>query len=672
MCDSREALLRFPAPQRSLCVRGAASAAGESDEMMRSGSIPSTRPIVVDERLTLPRAGGRTDEAAETPLSIFTRLATRCTDSALAVLVLEAPSGLQVRAVSGPCTGEHLPVSVLRAQMSRPRRVTVEILDLAADPHFMTAPAHERSAGFGAYAGATIRDLSGSAIGVLFLLDRERRRFGREVLVTLSDLARGVAALLAVHHGASPVAEGNGVDAVTALPGRQGLERYLEQALQQPAPTPGESFVGAATGGTGAGLNGQTPGMALFRVDLGRLAALNEMYGREVADRFLKQAADRLQTIAPIPSFLAHLGGSGFALAAPGRIGASDAEAIVLRMMERLREPIQVGSLELPVRPSAGIALYPADGQDVASLLLATEAALAEAKKHGDGRHCRATSQLTSAYTLSTGLEQDLQAAVAQGAFHLNWMPAIDTATERVVSFEALVRWNRPGHGEVSPALFIPVAEAGGLIEQIDAWVLRAACLEAQSWEEALGVSVNVSTVWLSHNRLSNLLRRVLAETGLEPNRLQIELSERSALDQDGNVRRELSQVRAMGVRLALDDFGTGYSCLGTLVTYPFDQIKLDRQFVHALGRDRRAEAVTRAVLQMVQALGMTSCAEGVETEEQLAFLDAHGCEEIQGYLIGRPIPALPMRRLGAALPPELEDGDARQIEPRTSPVPPA
>lgn len=594
-----------------------------------SGPLAARTP----ERLALPRASARSDESSDTPLTIFTRLAIRTTNSPLAILVVDAPSGLQIHAVSGTCDGESLPVSLLRAQMSRPRRVTVEIVDLSVDPQFIDAPLHERDAGFNAYAGATIRDPAGAAIGVLFLLDRERRRYGREVLLTLSDLARGVAGVLAVHHDGHTT--DGGIDAVTALPGRQGLERYLEQALEVPVRGAGDTSA-----------PGNPPALALFRVDVGRLTALNEMYGREIADQFLKQAADRLQTIAPIPSFLAHLGGSGFALVAPGRIGPSDAEAIVLRMMERLREPVQIGTLELPLRPSAGIALAPADGQDVASLMLATEAALTAAKKHGDGRHCRATPQLTAAYSLSTGLEQDLQAAVAQGAFHLNWMPAIDTATERVVSFEALVRWNRPGHGEVSPALFIPVAEAGGLIEQIDAWVLRAACREAQSWEQALGISVNVSPVWLSHSRLPNLLKRVLEETGLEPNRLQIELSERSSMEQDGNVRRELSQVRAMGVRLALDDFGTGYSCLSTLITYPFDQIKLDRQFVQALGHDRRAEAVTRSMLQMVQALGMTSCAEGVETEEQLAFLDAHGCEEIQGYLIGRPIPKLPLRKL--------------------------
>ena len=583
---------------------------------------------VTSERLFLPRMLGRPDDgSAESPFAIFTRVAIRCTGSTLAALVIDDPTGLQVYAASGDADGQLLPVSLLRAQMSRPRRMTVEIPDLAADPMFLKAPLHEREAGFAAYAGATIRNPAGAAIGILCLLDRERHRYGRETLMTLSDLARGVAALLAAHRDGQPT-DATGIDAVTALPGRQGLERYLEQAVAE---------------SRAPGSDSAAPALGLFRIDFGRLTTLNEMYGREIADRFLKQAADRLQTIAPMPGFLAHLGGSGFALVAHGRIGSSDAEAMALRMMERLREPVQLDSLELPLRPSVGIALYPADGADVPRLLVAAEAALACARTQGDGRHCRATREIIASYTLSTGLEQDLQAAVAQDAFHLNWMPVIDTATEQVVSFEALVRWNRPGHGEVGPDLFIPVAEAGGLIEPIDTWVLRTACREAQSWEKALGVCVNVSAVWLSHGRLPNLLKRVLEETGLEPNRLQIELSERGALNKDGNVRRELSQVRAMGVRLALDDFGSGYSSLGALTTYPFDQVKLDRQFVQALGRDRRAEAVMRSMLQMVQALGMTCCAEGVETEEQLAFLDAHGCEEIQGYLIGRPIPHLPL-----------------------------
>ncbi len=588
------------------------------------------------ERLTLPRMEAGDDAASETPFAPFLRLARRCTDSPLAVLVIEAPSGLQIQEVSGGSNGEALPVSLIRAQMSRPRRTTGEISNLLGDPAFANAPAHERENGFASYAGATIRNPSDAAIGVLCLLGREPRRHGREVLLTLADLARGIGALLAVHRDSQP-AHPDGTGAAISLPGRQALGHYLGQVLD--AVPAGDA----------------SPALAVFRIDFGRLSVLNDMYGREIADRYLAQAADRLQTIAPVPSLLAHLGGSGFVLAAPGRIGASDAEAIALRMMERLREPVQVDTLELPLRLSVGIAIHPAHGHDAASLLLAAEAALAHARSQGDGRHCYATAALTDAYALSTGLEQDLQAAVAQGAFHLNWMPVIDTATEQVVSFEALVRWNRPGHGEMSPSLFIPVAEAGGLIEQLDAWVLHAACAEAASWQQALGVSVNVSPLWLSHGRLPKLLRRVLEQTGLEPNRLQIELSERGALADDGSARRELAQVRAMGVRLALDDFGTGFSSLSALTSYPFDQVKLDRQFVRALGQDRRAEAITRSVLQMVHALGMTSCAEGVETEAQLAFLDAHGCEEIQGYLIGRPIPTLPPHATGPRPAPAVE-----------------
>ena len=587
-------------------------------------------------RLTLPLARSEPDDpASETPLAPYTRLALRAhgphAADAVAILVIEGSSGLQLHAVAGQTDGEALPLAMIRAQMQRPRRVSVEIPDLAAEPAHAAAPAHERESGFAAFVGAIIRTATGAAIGMIGLLDREPRRHGREIILVLADLARGIASLQAAR-GEGARSEPGLIDAVTGLPGRQALERHL-----------GDLF----------GAEASMPSFALFRIDFGRLSALNEMYGRDVADRFLRLLADRLQAIAPVPGYLAHLGGSGFAMVAPGRIGPSDTEAIALRMMERLREPIQLDTLDLPVRLSIGIALYPADlGKEapapgaaaatVASVLQAADAALAHAKTQGDGRHCRATSAMIEDYAVSTGLESDLQQAAAQGAFHLNWMPVIDTATEHVTGFEALVRWNRPGFGAVPPSLFLPVAEAGGLIETIDGWVLRAACIEAQSWDTPLTVAVNVSPVWLSHGRLSRVLRRVLDETGLEPGRLQLEFSERSALDSDGQLGRELSQVRAMGVRLALDDFGSFHSSLGALTRYPFDKVKLDRQFVRALGKDRRAETITRSVLQMVQALGMTSCAEGVETEAQLAFLDAHGCEEIQGYLLGRPVPELP------------------------------
>ncbi len=577
------------------------------------------------ERLVLQHAGQMLGEGDDTVFGAFARLAARALEAPLALVVVEENARLQVRAAWGRSTGQVLPVSIVRTQMGSQRRMTLEIGDLSRDPGFAAAPEDERAAGFGAYAGATLRDESGASVGILCVLDEHPRRFGREGLAALTDLARCAGAMLILEPGAAT--DSSAAEGVTGLPGREALEHHLDKLV---------------LAAERAGPNALPPGFAVLRIDIGRLTVLNEMHGRGAVDQSLKQVVTRLRAVAPSHSFLARLGGGGFALVVGGRVSAAEIEAVALRVMDRLREPAHVDGLDLPLRPSAGVATFPSDATNAAGLIRCAEAALSQAKREGDGRHIHSTPTFLHNFEQSAGLEQDLQLATMAGDFSLNWLPVIDTATEQVVSFEALVRWNRPGHGDISPELFIPCAEATGLIEQIDSWVLAAACREAQSWERALGVSVNISPVWISHDRLPALLRRVLDETGLDPARLQIELSERVPFGSDGMARRELARVRAMGVRLALDDFGNGYSSLGLLGTYPFDLVKLDRQFVSALGRDRRAEAITRSVLQMVQSLGMTSCAEGVETEEQLAFLDAHGCEEIQGYLIGRPIPRLP------------------------------
>ena len=586
---------------------------------------------ISSERLVLPRPGQILGEGEDSSFSAFARVAMRGLDVPLALVLVDEHGRLQIRGAFGRSLGETLPISIIRTQMDSQRRMTLEIADLQHDPGFLASPEDERHSGFGAYAGATLRDGSGASIGVLCVLDHKARRFGRESLAILADLARAAGSLLAFEPG-SDTRTDIGSEAVTALPGREALEGALDRLVE---------------GAERANTTSLPPGFGVLRIDIGRLAELNEMHGRGAVDQALKQIAGRLKSVTPSPGFLAHLGGGGFALVVGGRVTAADIEAVAVRAMDRLREPAHLDGLDVPLRPSAGIASYPADALDSTGLLRSAEAALSHAKRQGDGRHIHATPNLLQTFELSAGIEQDLQRATMNGDFTLNWLPVIDTATEKVVSFEALARWHRPGYGDISPEIFISCAEAAGLIEQIDGWVLATACREAQSWEQALGVSVNISPVWISHNRLPSLLQRVLDETGLDPTRLQIELSERVPFGSDGMTRRELSQVRAMGVRLALDDFGTGYSCLGLLGTYPFDQVKLDSQFVQAIGRDRRAEAITRGVLQMVQSLGMTSCAEGVETEEQLAFLDAHGCEEIQGYLIGRPIPRLP-RQVGS------------------------
>ena len=241
-------------------------------------------------------------------------------------------------------------------------------------------------------------------------------------------------------------------------------------------------------------------------------------------------------------------------------------------------------------------------------------------------------------------LERDLHAAVAAGAFRLHWQPIVHCLTGRLHRFEALVRWDRPGTGPVAPAVFVPIAELLGLHRPLDLWVLRHAMQEAASWPKAVRVAVNVSAMWFHGEGLSRAVEALLAETGLEPGRLELEVTERVFIGDDDMASRELAQLRAMGVGLSLDDFGTGYSALSYLRTVAFTKLKLDRVFVENLGSCRRTEVITRAVLTMGAGLGMLVCAEGVSHQAQLDMLQAYGCDEAQGYLIGKPAALTPAR----------------------------
>ncbi len=241
-------------------------------------------------------------------------------------------------------------------------------------------------------------------------------------------------------------------------------------------------------------------------------------------------------------------------------------------------------------------------------------------------------------------LEHDLHEAVARGAFHLHWQPIVHCLTGRLHRFEALVRWDRPGTGPVAPAVFVPIAEMLGLHQPLDAWVLRHAMQEAASWPKPIRVAINVSAMWFHGEELSRVVERLLAETGLEPGRLELEVTERVFIGDDVAAAREFAQLRAMGIGLSLDDFGTGYSALSYLRTVAFTKLKLDRVFVENLGSCRRTEVITRAVLAMSAGLGMLVCAEGVSDQAQLDVLQAYGCDEAQGYLIGKPAALTPAR----------------------------
>ena len=267
-------------------------------------------------------------------------------------------------------------------------------------------------------------------------------------------------------------------------------------------------------------------------------------------------------------------------------------------------------------------------------------------------------------------LERDLREALDAGQLHLHWQPIVNCLTGTLHRFEALVRWNRPGCGKVSPGTFVPIAEALGLYKQLDTWVLRAACAEAQRWPQPFRAAVNVSAYWFEGEDLSHAVEAALRETGLSPSRLEIEVTERVFIDNTGNAQRELAQLKAVGVGLSLDDFGTGYSSMSYLRIIPFDRLKLDRLFIENLGTCRRTEAITRAVLQLGAGLDMAVCAEGVAHQTQLEILQAYCCDEVQGYLIGRPGPLTPERfalhtrldRSSLFMGPELLEADVRSL----------
>ncbi|MBS1101899.1 bifunctional diguanylate cyclase/phosphodiesterase [Gluconobacter sp. Dm-62] len=377
---------------------------------------------------------------------------------------------------------------------------------------------------------------------------------------------------------------------------------------------------------------------SLIHLNLDHLSLINDRYGWDTADLILAEMIRRLRSVLPEGCFLSSIGGGHFMVLTPPGTTAVTTRSLVNAILQISSTPVSLDMGAVPFSISAGWSVYPQDANDANQLILAARAALTEANRTGGGHERRANAELTNNYALTANLEQDLLKAVEDDALFLKWMPIVDTVSQKIVGHEALLRWTRPGHGEVAPNLFIRYAEEVGMIEALDSWSLRSACMAALRWQTPLRVCVNVSPAWLVNERLSGLVDRVLGETGLAPGRLQIELSECRPFGPSDIAFRELSRVRALGVRLAIDDFGAGYSSLERLRIYPLDQIKLDRAFVQYLGEDMRADEIMHAILSLARSLNITCCAKGVETEHQMALLDANGCEEVQGYLLGAPV----------------------------------
>jgi diguanylate cyclase (GGDEF)-like protein len=377
--------------------------------------------------------------------------------------------------------------------------------------------------------------------------------------------------------------------------------------------------------------------VAVLCLDLDGFKTVNDTLGHPTGDQLLKLIGAALVELAP-DGIVARLGGDEFAIVLAGALSPDRPRALAQAVLDRVREPLRIDGQVVATGVSIGIAVGPADGRDADQLLKNADLALYRAKGEGRGVFSFFEPALDAAARARRELELDLRCAIATGQFVLYYQPIVDLGTDRIGGFEALLRWNHPTRGLVSPVEFIPVAEETGLIVAIGEWVMHEACRFAADWPEHVRIAVNVSPIQFRHTGFASVIAQALARSGLAPKRLEVEITESVFLDGEGPVVTLLHSLRALGIRVALDDFGTGYSSLSYLRSFPFDKIKIDRSFVINVASDPSAAAIVRAIVDLAAALRMDTTAEGVEDVDQLARLRQQGCGSIQGYLFSRPV----------------------------------
>ncbi|PIT01869.1 diguanylate cyclase [Bradyrhizobium nitroreducens] len=404
-------------------------------------------------------------------------------------------------------------------------------------------------------------------------------------------------------------------DVLTDLPNRSAFNAALGERLER-AQEAATSF-------------------AVLSLDLDRFKEVNDVFGHPVGDMLMRAAADRLAAEAD-GAFVARIGGDEFMILMPDDISREDVLGLAERLVETIGTELEVDDYLPHVGLSVGIAFYPDDGVNAATLLANADSALYRAKREGRGRVRFFESEMDLELRDRRLLQHDLRQALELNQFLVYFQPQARVDGE-VIGFEALLRWNHPTRGFVPPDQFIPLAEENGLIVEIGEWVLREACREAASWPRPLQVAVNLSPVQFQAGDLERSIHQILLETGLTPTRLEVEITEGVLIGDFNRALNLLRRLKALGVRIAMDDFGTGYSSLSYLQSFPFDKIKIDRGFISNLEATPQSAEIVRAVLSLAHALHIPVIAEGVETEAQRAFLAREACEEMQGYLVGRP-----------------------------------
>ena len=427
-------------------------------------------------------------------------------------------------------------------------------------------------------------------------------------------------------------------DPLTDLPNRTAFNECIAATLDL-AKGSGESF-------------------ALLSIDLDRFKTVNDVFGHATGDTLLREIASRMEQACQ-GAFLARVGGDEFHVITPTGPQPATAEALAEKLCAALDTDIDIDGIPLRVRLTVGIAVFPQDGVDVVTLVANADAALFRAKSEARGSIRFFEMSMDKQLRDKRALQQDLRTAIVRDEIELHYQPQAHIGGE-ITGFEALVRWHHPRQGLVSPSTFIPLAEESGIIVELGEWILRAACREAASWPRPLSIAINLSPVQFRYGDLPKLVHEILLETGLAPSRLELEITEGVLIGDFNRAVSILRRLKALGVRIAMDDFGTGYSSLSYLQSFPFDKIKIDQSFIANLGHSQQAATIVRAVIALGRGLNVPVVAEGVETEEQVKFLAAESCNEIQGYLVGRPKPiaeyaemvgrkAAPRHRLKAA-----------------------
>jgi diguanylate cyclase (GGDEF)-like protein len=463
----------------------------------------------------------------------------------------------------------------------------------ALDP--VTRPVRE------AFALIVLAVIGGLAVGYQKLLLAENRRLGELRL-------RAAQAEHRAYH-----------DALTGLPNRYLLFDRLAGALNR--------------------AQRASKQLALLFLDLDRFKLVNDSLGHSAGDRLLTEVAQRLQRQLRKTDTLARLGGDEFTVVLEA-VRPEDAVKVAFKLRQALREPMVLDGRDLYVTGSIGIALYPEDGADAETLLKSSDVAMYRAKQLGGDGHQLFAAEMNERAQANLAIESQLRKGLASDQFALQYQPVLQLAQGRVIGFEALLRWHHPERGLLTAGEFIEVAELTGVAMELSPWILRTACRQLQLWNKGgakLVLSVNLSARQFLDTELARRIQDVLMETGLDPERLELEVTEGVAMQNSELTATTLHALRAIGLRLSIDDFGTGYSSLSYLRQFPIDTLKLDRSFVSGIDRDPNAAAIAATILAMGRTLGLRVVAEGVESEAQLKVLRELGCECAQGYLLGRP-----------------------------------